>query len=106
MSQNQIDPSSQKKTPSDSSSFLGGGPKFNQAGLNTPLPGEKTAEADKVALFGGPRVWIGAVVIIALVAFLWIYVGDGLSGTAPRGNAHTGIDIGDAPDVNSDAPPR
>jgi hypothetical protein len=89
--------------PSSSSSFLGGGPKFNQAGLNSPLPGEKTADAAPVLPFGGPRVWIGAVVIIALVFFMWFYVNNGNGGTAKVGNYGAGVDPGDRPDVSPDS---
>ena len=56
-------------------SFLGKGElKFNTAGDNAPMPGEKLAETPPPPFFGGPRVWIGVlVIVVAMVLLFMIY---------------------------------
>src|SRR5579872_5388047 len=92
-----------KQTDSGGGSFLGGGPKFNQAGDNKPMPGEKVSDAVINPLpFGGPRIWIGALVVIVLLAVLWILFGNGIIGTNHVGGRSSISDK--APDINPDAP--
>jgi hypothetical protein len=84
------------------SPFLGGGPRFNQAGNNKPLPGEKSVETPPPPPFGGPRVWTGIVVVLALLLLLFFIYGQGLAGVQSTGN-HQGISPGDKPSDNSDS---
>jgi|SRR5579875_2864525 len=82
--------------------FLGGGPKFNQAGLNTPMPGERTADVPPPPPFGGPRVWAGVVIVVVLIAVLWFVYGSGQDGLRSRGG-HTPVSAEDRPTINPDA---
>ncbi len=82
-----------------STSFLGGGAKFNQAGYNTPLPGEKVAEVTPQAQT--KRIWLGAVLAVVLIAALYIlYIHQPGSQHSGRG----GVSITDRPSDNPDAP--
>lgn len=83
--------------------FLGGGPKFNQAGNNTPLPGERTAEGKPAPPFGGPRVWVGTLVVLVLIGVLWFVYGNGLMGVGHKGSNHVASPL-DRPSDNPDAP--
>src|SRR5579884_2885934 len=90
--------------PTDSSdkSFLGGGPRFNQAGENAPMPGEKVADAVVSPLpFGGPRVWIGVLVVLVLIGVLWFVFGGGVPGTQPVGH-HGNGSLQERPSNNPD----
>ena len=90
--------SSEIKASSPSSSFLGGGPKFNQAGFNAPLPGEKVA--DVVPQAQTKRIWIGAILAVVLIATLYVlYIHQ-------PGSQHTGrgVSMSDRPSDNPDAP--
>jgi hypothetical protein len=89
-------------TKSDSS-FLGGGPQFNQAGLNTPLPGETTADAAPKPKYGGPKVWAGVIVVVLLVVVMWFVYANGPGGLLNKGG-HGGISINGAPTDNPDTP--
>ncbi len=73
------------QTTPPESPFLGGGPRFNQAGNNTPMPGEKRAEAPPPLPFGGPRVWAGTAVVIVLLLVLFLVYGKGLAGVQSTG---------------------
>jgi hypothetical protein len=88
--------------PSSQSPFLGGGPKFNQAGNNAPLPGEKRAETPPPPPFGGPRMWIGGAVLLALLLGLYLVYGGGLMGTRHVGGR--GGTSASTPNLNPDAP--
>ncbi len=88
-------------SPSNSP-FLGGGPKFNKAGDNTPMPGEKVADEKPRPPFGGPRVLIGALLVIVLVAAMWIVYGNGLVGVTHHGSTG-GLSPEDKPSMNPDA---
>jgi hypothetical protein len=75
-----------KSTRDDDDAFLGGGPKFNKAGDNVPLPGEKTAVVVESRVpFGGPRVWIATLVIVCLCVALY-FIGDHVWGVQHNGN--------------------
>jgi hypothetical protein len=89
------------ETPSSQSPFLGGGPKFNQAGNNTPMPGEKKAETPPPPPFGGPKVWVGVAVLVVLIAVMFFVYGS----VNPDGNGHSrpGISMDNKPDANPDA---
>lgn len=65
-------------------SFLGGAAKFNQAGNNAPMAGEKVAEANERAPFGGPRVWLGTIVILVALVLLYAVYGDHIPGVSQR----------------------
>ena len=84
-------------------SFLGGGPKFNQAGQNAPLPGEKVAATVPPAPLGGPRVWAGVAVVIVLIGALWLVYGGGLAGVRQTGG-HGSIDASSHPGLDPDHP--
>lgn len=90
-----------RPTDTEEKGFLGGGPRFNQAGNNAPLPGEKVADADTPAPFGGPKVWIGVVVVILLIGILWMIFGNGLPGTQHVGG-RGGVSPADRPSDNPD----
>jgi hypothetical protein len=96
--------SNPNKSVNDDSSFLGGGPKFNQAGMNAPLPGEKTAEAAERPPFGGPRVWLGFIVVVVLIAVLWVYYANGPGGIHSTGGQGGAVSINGAPSDNPDTP--
>jgi hypothetical protein len=104
MSQNQEDLNSQPTNSPAPSGFLGGGPKFNQAGLNTPMAGEKTADVPPPPPFGGPRVWIATVVIICVLILLYVQFGDNMLGTRHVGGRGGGLSASDRPVVDSDHP--
>ena len=92
-----------KSTDSNDGSFLGGGPKFNQAGDNKPMAGEKVADVVVNPLpFGGPKVWIGVLVVVVLLGVLWIIFGGDLPGTQSI-HGRGGIS-NTAPDINPDRP--
>jgi len=57
----------------DSGSFLGGAGKFNKAGDNVPLPGEAVSDVPAPLPFGGPKIWISTLVIIALLTGLFFF---------------------------------
>jgi len=90
-----------EKSPSGSP-FLGGGPRFNQAGNNTPLPGEKRAETPPPPFFGGPRVWSAVGIVIVLLVVLFIIYGNGLLGVQHVGG-HAPISASDKPDIDPDS---
>jgi hypothetical protein len=91
------------ETPSSQSPFLGGGPKFNQAGNNAPMPGEKKAETPPPPPFGGPKVWTGVAVLIVLMVVLFFIYGNGIWGTQNTGT-RPGISPRDnKPNLNPDA---
>jgi hypothetical protein len=93
-----------KRTDSDSGAFLGGGPKFNQAGDNKPMAGEKVSDAVVNPLpFGGPRIWIGTLIVLVLLGTLWMIFGGGLPGTQTV-HGHGGASMQDRPGLNPDAP--
>ena len=92
------------KPVKDDPPFLGGGLNFNQAGLNTPLPGEKTADAKPPLPFGGPRVWLGTIVVILLIAFIWMFYAQGPAGLHDSSGHGGGISPNDQPSDNPDTP--
>jgi hypothetical protein len=85
--------------------FLGGGPKFNQAGNNTPMPGEKRADTPPPPPFGGPRVWFGGAVLVLLVLVLYLVWGNGLMGVGHIGGHGSGMSASDhdAGSINPDS---
>ena len=92
-----------KNDNSPNTPFLGGGPRFNQAGENTPMPGEKIAAEAPRLPFGGPRVWVGVLVVLVMIAALFAVYGNGLLGVSHKGgNVSQSVDS--RPDVNADAP--
>lgn len=93
-----------KETKTEDSGFLGGGPRFNQAGNNAPMPGEKVADAPPPAPFGGPRVWLGIVVVIVLIVAMYVIFGNNLPGTHHIGGR--GISPADRPSDNPDQGPQ
>ena len=92
-----------KNSTKSESKFLGGGPKFNQAGLNTPLPGEHTAEVPPAPKYGGPRVWIGVAVVLVLIGALWLVYANGPGGLQSKGG-HAGISMDSRPSDDPDDP--
>jgi hypothetical protein len=90
-----------RKTTDPHSSFLGGGPKFNRAGDNVPLPGEKLADVKAPLPFGGPRIWAGVAVVLALIVLLYVVYGNPLS---EQRKSHGGGISSRAPDFNPDKP--
>jgi hypothetical protein len=86
-----------KNDKNSEDSFLGGaGMKFNTAGQNAPLPGEKVADTPAPPLFGGPRVWAGTVaVIVAMIALWCVYL---------QQNPKTHVNTGGRPHASTDAP--
>ncbi len=85
-------------------SFLGGAAKFNQAGNNAPMAGEKVAEANERAPFGGPRVWLGTIVILVALVLLYAVYGDHIPGVSQKGGNGRAISSTDRPDADPDAP--
>ncbi|MDR3707891.1 MAG: hypothetical protein P4L33_06305 [Capsulimonadaceae bacterium] len=81
-------------------SFLGKGElKFNQAGNNAPLPGEKIADAAPALLFGGPKRWAGiAIIIVALILLFAVYSAH--NGSMTAASHRQGV----APEAPSDNP--
>jgi len=82
-------------------SFLGGaGLKFNTAGNNAPLPGEKVSETPPPPPFGGPKVWAGIFVIIvaAIALFFVVYQQQNLES---HGSHRPGATT-DSPNLNPD----
>lgn len=53
--------------------FLGGAGRFNDAGENVPMPGETVSEVPPPPPFGGPRVWVSILVVIAMMAGLFMF---------------------------------
>ena len=90
------------QSPTPQTPFLGGGPKFNQAGNNAPLPGEKKAETPPPPPFGGPRVWLGSAVLVVLLLILYLLWGNGLMGVQHTGG-RGGISQSDRGDLNPDS---
>jgi hypothetical protein len=82
------------------SPFLGGGPRFNQAGNNTPLPGEHRAETPPPPPFGGPKVWAGVLIIVTLLVVLYFVYGN--AGFLANGPHAPVSPI--KPDINPDSP--
>jgi predicted metalloprotease len=92
-----------KNTPKGDSSFLGGGPKFNQAGFNTPMPGERTADAAPGPKYGGPRLWAGVVIAVILIVVLWLVYANGPGGVETRAGRQS-TSMQSAPSANPDQP--
>jgi len=93
---NLLDMSNPNSKPNGS--FLGKGDlKFNQAGNNAPLPGEKNAETPPPPLFGGPRIWVGIIVLIIAMSILFAVYSEHENsvGTVGAHQPHT---------INPDAP--
>jgi hypothetical protein len=89
--------------PTPQTPFLGGGPKFNQAGNNLPLPGETNAETPPPPLFGGPRLWIGASALIILLLALYLIWGNGLMGVQHTGGRGGDLSASDHGSINPDS---
>jgi hypothetical protein len=90
-----------KQSSKKEGSFLGKGDlKFNTAGDNAPMPGEKVAETPPPPLFGGPRVWIGvAVIVVAMLLLFVIYSAH--PGAITTNGQHSGV-AAEAPNDNPD----
>ncbi|HEY3331507.1 MAG TPA: hypothetical protein VGK19_15865 [Capsulimonadaceae bacterium] len=74
-------------------SFLGKGElKFNQAGDNAPMPGETVAETPPQPWMGGPKVWIGVVVIIVAMSILFVIYSQHY-GVSTNGGQRPGVSI-------------
>jgi hypothetical protein len=83
-------------------SFLGKGDlKFNAAGDNAPMPGEKVAETPRRPLFGGPRVWIGVVVIVVAMVLLFVLY-ETHPGESTTANQRPGVNYDNATNDNPD----
>src|SRR5665213_628207 len=68
-----MEPLMAKDFKSDDGSFLGGAGKFNSSGNNVPMPGEKVADVPTPPPFGGPKIWISTVLIVAALAGLFMF---------------------------------
>lgn len=84
-------------------SFLGKGDlKFNTAGDNAPMPGEHVAQTPPPPLFGGPRVWIGVLVIVIAMGLLFVIYDSHYGSTTKPGYHANGINPDQAPSDDPD----